>query len=170
MLKRVIAYISFSNYTWRAKYITFQLLSYYYWLFWINSVKVQCCFISDWAQPEMQSLVQAGASHYQRARPSKVYFQKVQKKPHIHLFPFSRPFTKTVMDLVKKQKELERYYQTFFFIITRCPCPPCTSSENTSRKCLATPLKVRSIDSSLRWSKTDMSSLIFCRNSEKIIS
>ena len=44
----------------------------------------------------------------------------------------------------------------------RWPWPPCTSSEKTSRKFLATPLKVRSIDSSFLWSKTDISSAIFC--------
>lgn len=50
---------------------------------------------------------------------------------------------------------------TFFFIITRYPWPPWTSSEKTSRKCFATPLNVRSIDSSFLWSNTPMSSWIF---------
>lgn len=58
---------------------------------------------------------------------------------------------------------MQQTKQTFFFIITKNPWPPCTSWENTSRKCLATPLNVRSIDSSFLISKTDISSLIFCQ-------
>lgn len=59
--------------------------------------------------------------------------------------------------------------ETFFFIITKYPWPPSTRLENTSRKCLATLLNVRSIDSSFLWSKTDMSSLIFCKLYEHLI-
>ena len=71
----------------------------------------------------------------------------------------------TAMQEIEWLKENNKYMilTTFFFIITRWPWPPWTSSENTSRKWRATPLKVRSIDSSFRWSKTDISSLIFCK-------
>mmetsp|Transcript_14649 Transcript_14649/g.39630 ORF Transcript_14649/g.39630 Transcript_14649/m.39630 type:complete len:235 (-) Transcript_14649:2745-3449(-) len=46
------------------------------------------------------------------------------------------------------------------FCITSSPRPPGTRSANTSRKCLATPLKVRSMASSLRASKVLISSWI----------
>lgn len=68
---------------------------------------------------------------------------------------------------VSLRKRMQKH--AFFFIMIRLPYPSCTSSENTSLKWCATPLKVRSIDSSFRWSRTVISSLIFCGNDHESV-
>lgn len=105
---------------------------------------------------------QDGSQHNQEARLTYHLYRCFTQKQKARENNFKK---NTAMQEIEWLKENNKYMilTTFFFIITRWPWPPWTSSENTSRKWRATPLKVRSIDSSFRWSKTDISSLIFCK-------